>query len=84
MKIENIPNIPPGNPFLHDLYHMGTDIGKNCVVMYSKYSHEEQPYIIIINPTTGERIRIIFNDDAKKAIGLANLMNTTLAEKELP
>lgn len=46
------------NPFLHDNYHMGTQIGTNCFIMFEKHSNEKQKYVIICNPETGKRVRI--------------------------
>jgi len=61
MKIEHLKSIEPGNPYKSDLYHMGTQIGKNVIVMYANHTSEQQDYIIIVNPETGERIKIVMN-----------------------
>lgn len=55
-----MPALPPGNAFLSDLYHMGVAIDKNIVVMYSK--HEDNPYLIVVDQRTGERLRVILNN----------------------
>lgn len=58
-KIQDLPLQPKHeNPFLHDFYHMGQSLGKNLVVMYSKHKDEKQPYIILVNTDTGQRIKI--------------------------
>jgi hypothetical protein len=53
---------PPGNPFLHDAYHMGTYIGKNVVVMMPNHANEECPYLVVCNVETGERVRVAFKE----------------------
>lgn len=58
MKIIPMKSIEPGNPFLGDMFHIGDDIGLNVTVMFSQHTTEVQPYIIIVNTTTGERIKI--------------------------
>ena len=58
-KMESIP--PNSNPFLHDLYNMGMDIGRNVTVMFEAHNGEKADYIIVINKETGERIRLVFD-----------------------
>jgi len=60
MKISEIESIEPGNPFLCDGYNMGTTIGANVTVMYAKFKDEVHQYIIVIDTTTGQRVRIDF------------------------
>jgi len=62
MYVKKADRIGPGNPFLHDHYHMGTDLGTNVTVMYPLFDSEFQPYLIVCDKTTGERIRIGFED----------------------
>lgn len=65
MSFKQLENIPAGhNPFAHDSYHMGMRLGNNVTVMYGQHVGEHQPYIILIDGSTGERVRIEF---AKKS-----------------
>ncbi len=50
----------PLNPFHQDIYSMGTTLGTNVTVMYGNHTHTHQPYIIVVNLDTGERIKIAF------------------------
>jgi hypothetical protein len=54
---------PKKNPFHYDEYHMGTSLGNNLMVMYSKHSNEQQPYIILVNIDTGKRIKILIEKE---------------------
>jgi hypothetical protein len=61
MTIEILDEFPANeNPFLYDLYHMGTYLGKNVLAMYEKHTSEHQRYIILEDITTGQRVRISF------------------------
>ena len=55
------PNPPNSNPFYHDLFHMGTRLGKNCVIMHENHTTEECKYLIIVNTITGERTKVELN-----------------------
>ena len=57
-QLEKLPSFPPGNPFHHDLYHMGTEIGRNLLVLHAKFPGEQHDYVILVNPETGERLRV--------------------------
>ena len=60
MQTHMLEPFPPNeNPFLHDAVHMGTRLGKNVVVMHSNHSYEEAKYLIIVNVTTGERMKVM-------------------------
>jgi hypothetical protein len=67
-NIVPMDSIPPNeNPFIYDLYNMSTYIGTNVVIIHEKhtpickeYPAERQPYIIIVNTETGERVKINF------------------------
>ena len=50
-----------GNPFNHDLYNMGVDIGINITVMYEAYDKQPAKYLIVVNKETGERMRLVFD-----------------------
>ena len=59
MQTSEMAPIPADtNPFLHDLFHMGMEIGHNVTIMYAK--HKDNDYIIVIDKTTGERLRVNF------------------------
>jgi hypothetical protein len=60
MKVETMDSIAPGNPFLSDAENMGTTIGTNCTVMYRNFPDKECHYLIVIDTTTGQRIKITF------------------------
>ena len=56
--MESIP--ANGNPFQHDQFNMGTQIGANVHVMFGGFVDDRQSQMIVINTETGERIRITF------------------------
>jgi hypothetical protein len=59
MKVEELTPFPPGeNPFRHDLYHMGTPIGNDVVVMHCSCEKEAVTYLIIVHIPTGNRIKV--------------------------
>lgn len=60
IEVTQEESFPPGNPFLYDGYRMGTRLGANVIAMYEKFDNDVQPYIIICNTDTGERIRLRF------------------------
>lgn len=59
---EQMPPIPANeNPYKHDHYNMGIDIGKNITVMFEAHDDQQAKYLIIINKETGERMRLVFD-----------------------
>jgi hypothetical protein len=58
---EKLDRFPAGNPFDHDLYHMGTSVGNNILVMMSVHSTQRAKYLIICNKETGERLMVRFD-----------------------
>jgi hypothetical protein len=62
MRVRALPPVEPGNPFLGDLFNMGTTVGNNVTVMYGKHATERQAYLIVVDTETGERIRITFQE----------------------
>lgn len=50
------------NVFHHDMYHMGTQIAENLVVMHSNSHSEKADYVIIVNPITGRRLKLDLTD----------------------
>ena len=77
-SIKIMDNIPAkANPFNHDAFHMGTQLGSNLIIMHPNHSDAECPYIIICNTTTGERMKVILNEEsASSSTRLANLINS--------
>lgn len=60
ISTEILSSFPPNsNPFIHELFLMGTAIGKDVLVMHEK--HEGNKYLIVIHIPTGRRIRIDFD-----------------------
>lgn len=63
MKLTELPPIPVGaNPFNHDLFNMGTRLGKGITVMHRNFPDAPCPYLIIIDSNTGKRVRIDITD----------------------
>lgn len=77
IKIAELPAFPAkSNPFNHDAYHMGTPIGNNCYIMHSCHTTEECEYLIIINTTTGERLKVLLNGTkVDQDAGITNIVN---------
>lgn len=82
MNTEQLSPIPAkSNPFHYDLFHMGTYIEKSICIMYS--SHSINDYIIVINIETGERTKLIFNEERAETAGnFAEFMDTILKIKK--
>lgn len=63
LEVQQMESFPPGeNPYWHDAYRMGMRLGTNVEVMFEKFEHEVQPYLVIVNKVTGERIRIVLDN----------------------
>ena len=60
-KLEAFP--PKSNPFNHDSYHMAQNFGKNHVLMFPNHASEELKYFILIDTSTGKRIRFTVDGD---------------------
>lgn len=75
IEIENMEPFPAGeNPFRHDLYHMGTRLGTNCIVMHSNHPTEKAKYLIVVNIETGERARIGFEPRTPNAGDIIDML----------
>ena len=48
----------PGNPFNHDLYHMGQQLGKDHYVMFPNHPTEDLKYFILVDTRTGNRVKV--------------------------
>ena len=57
------PNPPDVNPFLYDIFNMGTPIGNNVWIMHRNHTTEKTEYFIITNVETGERVKVILNQE---------------------
>ncbi len=65
-EIENLEPIPANaNPFHHDLFNMGQRLGDNVYAMFGNHDTEEMKYLILIDVTTGERVKFVFNNIKK-------------------
>lgn len=66
MKVLEIHSIPAkSNPFNHDLFNMGTEIGKNVTVMYENFPDQFCKSLIVVDKTTGKRVQILFDKEEK-------------------
>lgn len=62
ITVRNLTPFPANdNPFHHDLSRMGSVLGTNVVAMFEKFDYQRQPYLIIVNLETGERIEVNFD-----------------------
>jgi hypothetical protein len=74
------PIAPNSNPFHYDAFHMGQYVGKTICIMYANHSIND--YIIVVNIPTGERTKLIFNEEnAETAGNFAEFMDTILKFK---
>lgn len=63
MRIETMKSIPAGdNPFCHDWYHQGVQVGDNVVVMFASNRDEKCRYLIIVDTDTGRRVKVTINN----------------------
>ena len=46
------------NPFLHDLYNMGTPVAANCMIMHGTHPSQIASYVIIVDTFTGKRVKV--------------------------
>lgn len=78
IQIEQMSLFPANaNPFSHDVFHMGTKVGANIVIMHPNFSDGRMDYMIIVNVETGERIKVKFK--AKSVHDMAaELMNSAV------
>lgn len=59
--LEPIPE--HSSPMAFDAYHMGTQMGRNVMVMQENHASERCNYLIIVNIKTGERLLVSFDQD---------------------
>lgn len=58
-NVKQLVSIPAGkNPLIYDLYHMGTYVASNVLVMHYTHPTEKAKYVIVVNTETGQRLRI--------------------------
>jgi hypothetical protein len=61
IDIENLDPIPSDmTPYEFDAYNMGQNIGTNAMIMLSNFDSQLCKYVIVIDRTTGERIKLTF------------------------
>ena len=65
--VEDLEPAIPKEPYLKDQYHMGIALGANVEIMYSKFNHQFQPYLIIVDIDTGSRIRVSLPEKAAQS-----------------
>jgi len=75
MKVtqDNLKAFPPNsNPFRHDAFHMGQGFGKNHMLMFPNHASEELKYFILVDTSTGKRIRFTVEpDEASQEEGIS-------------
>ena len=68
MPIENLVAFPPaGNPYLEDHENMGEDRGLDLHMMYGNNLSEDCKYLILIQKSTGKRVKINLPEIFKNA-----------------
>lgn len=77
MRLEQMDSIPPNsNPFHHDLYHMGTAITKEWMIMHLGSGTK---YLILVHCPTGARTKLWLEDlpeeEQEHLDALARMMN---------
>ena len=72
-----ISGIEPGNPYLSDLYHMGTPISKNVEAMFATDREGNTSYVILVDKTTGRRVKVEFSD-CERQNHVASIMGAKL------
>lgn len=59
MNLTKLTPFPPNcNPFHHDLFNMGTQMGSNLMIMHSNHKDQRVDSLILVNPITGERWKL--------------------------
>lgn len=61
MKIKQVKLVSfpeNANPYVQDIYNMGTPFGKDLVLMHKHHATDECTYIILVNTRTGERVKL--------------------------
>ena len=58
-KVVELDSFPTNsNPFHHDSYNMGQQIGTNITAMFANHSTEKMRYLILVDNKTGKRVKI--------------------------
>lgn len=64
MCITTMSNIGPNqNPFHHDAFRMGTQLGSNITAMFGNHKHEEMESLVLVDTETGDRVHLNFKRD---------------------
>lgn len=57
--LEPMSPLGPGDPFSHDLFHMGHKMGKDHYIMYPSHDAEDLKYFILVDTRTGNRTKVV-------------------------
>lgn len=81
-KLIPLDPFPPGaNPFYYDAYHMGTQIGKDLLLMHRNHVEEECKYLIFVNNKTGERFRMEF-EGSEEAVAFGVMADDVMSGRK--
>ena len=59
MDVRPIAPFPPNsNPFCHDYFNMGHEVGTNVTVMFARFPKDRHDFLIVVDTETGQRVRI--------------------------
>lgn len=56
------PDGTPINPFCHDFFHMGMEVGENLMMMMRNHVDEPCPYLIFVDQISGKRWKVVFKE----------------------
>lgn len=69
IEFRKMESIPAGaNPFAHDFVRMGIKLGSNVFVMLSNFEEHHCDHLVLVNVTTGERVRIGFAQERTEMV----------------
>lgn len=64
VDVKTMESFPPNsNPFHHDYFNMGQQIGENLVMMFRNHPDEKMKYMILVDTKTGKRLSIDIEQD---------------------
>ena len=67
MIIQEMPDVIPNKRTVdYDSYRMYYTVGSNVAIYMEYHTDKFQPYIIVIDKTSGKRIKITFENEVKK------------------
>lgn len=59
--LEPMDTTRSGYPFIHDLYHMGIQMGRNHYIMFPNHKDEDLKYFILVDTRTGSRVKVVIH-----------------------